>query len=124
MLESDDNIIEAQTLFSPGQVCKYSGPVTSLILEQTKLQSEQVFDQDAVLQVSMRDFVASLLRMVNLRNEYFIEQFNSDSERNDVALDLLSPGIGSNDERRGGILRNFNLNNMNAALVQDTDLHL
>ncbi len=83
-----------------------------------------MFDQDAVLQVSMRDFVASLLRMVNLRNEYFIEQFNSDSERNDVALDLLSPGIGSSDDKRGGILRNFNLNNMNASLVQDTHLQL
>jgi hypothetical protein len=35
--------------------------------------SEQAFQQDAVLEVSMRDFVASLLRMVNLRNEYFIE---------------------------------------------------
>jgi hypothetical protein len=98
-------------------VCKYSGPVTSLILEQTKLQSEQVFEQDAVLQVSMRDFVASLLRMVNLRNEYFIEQFNSDSERHDVALDLLSPGLGTTDDRRGGILKNFNLDNINAALV-------
>jgi hypothetical protein len=40
----------------------------------------------------MRDFVASLLRMVNLKPEYFIDQFNSEVERRDVILDLLHPG--------------------------------
>lgn len=44
------------------------------------------------MEVSMRDFIASLLRMVNLRNDYFIEQFDSDLERKEVILDLLTPG--------------------------------
>ena len=58
----------------------------------------------------MRDFIASLSRMVNLRPEYFMDQFNNPQERNDVILDLLTPGLGSvDDEARGGILKNFNL---------------
>ena len=43
----------------------------------------------------MRDFIASLLRMVNLKNDYFINQFNSDIERKDVILDLLTPTLGT-----------------------------
>ena len=40
----------------------------------------------------MRDFIASLLRMVNLKPDYFLDQFNSESERQNVILDLLHPG--------------------------------
>ena len=43
----------------------------------------------------MRDFIASLLRMVNLKNDYFINQFNSEIERKDVMLDLLTPALGT-----------------------------
>jgi hypothetical protein len=58
----------------------------------------------------MRDFIASLLRMMNLKNDYFINQFNSDIERKDVMLDLLTPVLGTAEmDSRGGILRNFKL---------------
>lgn len=70
----------------------------------------------------MRDFIASLLRMVNLRNEYFMEQFDSETERSEVILDLLSPGHSQNEDTRGGILRNFDLQNINARLAQDQSL--
>lgn len=71
---NEQNLMESKSYFTPGQVCKYSGPINSLILEENeRSHSEQVFEQDAVMQVSMRDFIASLLRMVNLKNEYFVE---------------------------------------------------
>jgi hypothetical protein len=70
----------------------------------------------------MRDLIASLLRMVNLRNEYFMEQFDSETERSEVILDLLSPGNARNEDARGGILRNFDLQNINAKLAQDQNL--
>ena len=60
----------------------------------------------------MRDFVASLMRLVNLRPDYFKEQFDSETERRDVILDLLSQSL-SDSEARGGILRNFDLANQN-----------
>jgi hypothetical protein len=48
--------------------------------------------------------------MVNLKNDYFINQFNSDIERKDVMLDLLTPVLGTAEmDSRGGILRNFKL---------------
>lgn len=82
-----------------------------------------MFEEDAILEISMRDFIASLLRMVNLKNDYFVDQFNSEVERKDVILDLLSPGTGcSKEDSRGGILRNFNIKNINAELANDNDL--
>ena len=68
----------------------------------------------------MRDFLASLLRMINIRNEYFIEQFDCKNERRDIMLDLLSPGISERQtDTRGGILRNFNLQNISTQLAKD-----
>ena len=71
----------------------------------------------------MRDFVASLLRMVNLKPDYFIEQFNSEVERRDVILDLLHPGQQNGEvELRGGIIKNFSLENIQTNLAHDQDL--
>jgi len=36
---------------------------------------------------------------------------------------MLTPGQGSSDGARGGILQNFNLQNVNAKLAIDTQLH-
>lgn len=43
-----------------------------------------------------------------------------------MILDLLSPGLGTQkeSEARGGILRNFDLTNINASLAQDQHLQV
>ena len=83
----------------PGQVCRYIGPITSLILEQSEAQDEDI---GAYMEVNQRDLTASLHRMLSLENPYFINQFDSLLERKDVATRLLTPGTAS--QRKGGIL--------------------
>lgn len=124
VLDTDDNMIDQKSAFLPGQVCKYFGPISSLIIEENERnQSEKVFGEEAVLKVSMRDFLASLLRMINIRNDYFIEQFDCKNERRDIMLDLLSPGTAEQQsDSRGGILHNFNLQNISTQLAKDPHL--
>ena len=58
--------------------------------------------------------------MLSLNNEYFIHQFDSDNERQDISKRLLTPGIEST--RRGGILANFSLKNVQVGLTEDPAL--
>jgi hypothetical protein len=34
LLDSAESLIQVKSNFTPGQVCKYNGPITSLILEE------------------------------------------------------------------------------------------
>lgn len=67
--------------------------MTSLILEQ----SEPNNDEQIVtyMEVNQRDLLASLHRMLSLDNSYFINQFDSLAERQDVTTRLLTPGLAS-----------------------------
>lgn len=65
----------------------------------------------------MREFIASLHRMMNMNSNYFIEQFNSDAERNQTVLDLLST-----EDIRGGVLSNYELGNSHALIANDPHL--
>jgi len=108
--------------FIPGQVCRYVGPVTSLILEEHSLSdSEQAFEQDPMLEVSSRDFLASLHRMLAIGNEYFVHQFDSLEERRRIVKTLLSPGFDT--EGSGGVLSFFKIQNVNADLAHDPALN-
>lgn len=66
LLDSSESLVQMDSQFQPGQVCKYKGPVSSLILEEPS-----AFQEDAVLEVSLRDFSASLNRMISLESDYF-----------------------------------------------------
>ena len=61
--------------------------------------------------------------MLSLNNAFFIDQFNNTNERQNIIFDLLTPGVGAVDHNtRGGILQNFNLQNVSAKLALDKDL--
>lgn len=98
LLDSSDSLVSNYSQFAPGQVCKYKGPVTSLILEEPSNNSNNnnngfFLKEDAVMEVSMRDFLASLNRMLSLESNssFFAEQFNSEIER-DLVIEMLTHG--------------------------------
>ena len=66
----------------------------------------------------MRDFLASLIRMINLKNSYFTDQFNCQDERRFITKNLLRTSQGAN----GGVLENFDLANISTELAKDRDL--
>ena len=106
----------------PGQVCRYSGPLTSLTLATVENNSQTAFDESPVMEVNQRDFLASLHRMLQLNNDYFIHQFDYLEERKDVAKKLLIPGMDS--RTRGGMLLNFQMQNVQTALAEDPALSI
>lgn len=57
----------------PGQICRYMGPISSLVQEeQSKNESEIVLSDIPLVEVNSRDFLASLQRMVAMNNDYFV----------------------------------------------------
>ena len=59
--------------FTPGQVCRYVGPLTSLTLQDDdRNEQENYFASSPQMEVNTRDFLASLHRMLSLNNDYFI----------------------------------------------------
>ena len=72
------------------------------------------------MEVNQRDFLASLHRMLSLNNEYFIHQFDFQDERKDILKRLITPGIDSN--RKGGVLQNFSMQNVQTGLADDPAL--
>jgi len=113
IVDSERNFRIAENV--PGQVCRYIGQLSSLILEQSEaIDSQRI---GPYMEVSQRDLLASLHRMLQLDNPYFINQFDCLDERKDVSLRLLSPG--SQSMKRGGILQNFDIHSLQAALMAD-----
>lgn len=70
ILETDEYDSARVENYVPGQVCRYYGPMSSIILEEN-LQGAET-NEAAVVEVSARDFLASLHRMLSLNNEFFI----------------------------------------------------
>jgi hypothetical protein len=48
------------------------------------VDEELVFQQQASVEINSRDFLASLQRMIAMSNEYFIQQFDDEEERNQL----------------------------------------
>ena len=74
-LETNQGMSHAQSKngFTPGQVCRYVGPLTSLTLQDDdKTEQENYFASSPYMEVNTRDFLASLHRMLSLNNDYFI----------------------------------------------------
>ena len=69
-----------------------------------------MFRDEAVMEVSQRDFLASLHRMIQLNNAYFVNQFDNPDERQAVLECLVTPGDQS--QSKGGMLQNFSLQNV------------
>lgn len=86
--------------------------MSSLILEEP---TAGFLREDAIMEVSMRDFLASLNRMLSLEanSKYFAEQFNSKYER-DLVIQMLTSG-----DQKGGLLSNFRIENLSVALAKD-----
>ena len=72
------------------------------------------------MEVNQRDFLASLHRMLSLHNDYFIHQFDSQDERREILKRLITPGIDAN--RKGGVLQNFSMQNVQTGLAEDQAL--
>mmetsp|Transcript_21256 Transcript_21256/g.20406 ORF Transcript_21256/g.20406 Transcript_21256/m.20406 type:complete len:222 (+) Transcript_21256:1480-2145(+) len=81
-IKLDSSEVVELNAIPPGQICKYIGKVSSVISDETaKLEGEELFDEDAFVEVNSRDFLASLHRLLALNSDYFRQQFDADEER-------------------------------------------
>jgi len=77
----DDNEVIQLNAIQPGTICRYVGPVTSIIQEKSDPFDEKEgpdfneLEQNPFIEVNSRDFLASLLRMINLNSDFFVQQF-------------------------------------------------
>ena len=77
---SDGRVVQK---FSPGQLTRYNGPINSLILEENGggNPSDTTYaclqNNSPLIEISSRDFLASLHRMIALNNIQYRRQFDN-----------------------------------------------
>lgn len=76
-MKLDENEVIQLNAIQPGTICRYVGPVTSVIQEEPLFdeKEDQFSDLEKAhpyIEVNSRDFLASLMRMIQMGNEFFI----------------------------------------------------